>query len=547
MDNNTTSLNSQNASQSVAQRKFYQWVLKWINGFSTCVESGNEGSRDIQNSTKPDVATLASLLQAIGFKLVSFEKHNDAHVEKKVENDTSTLKVTIECGTSDMKAILELGDITCRCPNSDHIKDASFWSISGTGPTASTDNIVQKVEETGSNLLPRLSKDVTKVLHDVSYRLFEIIVCEPDLNRNTNISLNASRLSNASCARKAKEEISKTELGVIRSYTQPEIRTKALRNSKEEKENNSQISADQSTTPKKPMLERQKTWDINIETESLDGEPRPSPPKITSSPSMIAELSNSFGQISLQGEIENHENLTEYIIGAQQNLEKALKMLSLKKPTILIDLAQDDGASVKSAPANMSPSTVSPTYSSTIGNAKIVSKSTHVTQKQQALKLNSGSVTPLSKARRSIDISLPKSIVPKNTQIDQNSSKFRRRSFYLPSSANSKLSLLSKPSDVGQKLLGNGKFSSTTKTSVSTESDLRNRTYAPTRKLISPELRNNASPNSEMVSAAKTRTPSMIKPPTIISKPMSARIKSVQSPKKSTGIAKKSRMSVSKE
>lgn len=89
----------------------------------------------------------------------------------------------------------------------------------------------------------------------------------------------------------------------------------------------------------KPNLQRQKTWDIDIETGSLDGEPRPSPPKLTSSPALVAELSNSLGQISLQSEIENPKNITEYILGAQQNLEKALKVLLVKKPKIWNDLS----------------------------------------------------------------------------------------------------------------------------------------------------------------------------------------------------------------
>lgn len=133
MDNNTGHSNSQFA----AQRKFYQWVLKWINGSDTYAEPSNEESRDARNAKKPDVSTIACLLQAIGFKLVSFEKHNETEVQKKDETDTSTLKITIECGNSNMKAMLELEDVTCRCLNSDHI-NASFWSVSGTGPTGST-------------------------------------------------------------------------------------------------------------------------------------------------------------------------------------------------------------------------------------------------------------------------------------------------------------------------------------------------------------------------------------------------------------------------
>lgn len=96
----------------------------------------------------------------------------------------------------------------------------------------------------------------------------------------------------------------------------------------------------------KPALQRQRTWDIDIETGSLDGEPRPSPPRITSSPAMVAELSQSLGQISLQSEIGSNRNVTEYILGAQQNLEKALKMLLYKNPSISKELSPNQGVHV---------------------------------------------------------------------------------------------------------------------------------------------------------------------------------------------------------
>lgn len=77
------------------------------------------------------------------------------------------------------------------------------------------------MEETGSNLLPRLSKDVTRVLRDVSYKLFDTIVYEPDVNRNIDINLNNSRTSNIFCERRTTQDTSKKN--VTRSHTQPEI------------------------------------------------------------------------------------------------------------------------------------------------------------------------------------------------------------------------------------------------------------------------------------------------------------------------------------
>ncbi|KZC13864.1 hypothetical protein WN55_05768, partial [Dufourea novaeangliae] len=460
MDTSTCSFTSQSAPQSTAQRKFYQWVLKWISGIHLHTES-NEELRDVRNPSRVDVPTLASFLQAIGFKLLSFEKNND--VQKKDETDSSTpkpgiLKIAIECGSSKLRAILELGDVTCRCPNPDHVKDASFWSVSGTGPVGSTDNIVHKVEETGSNLLPPLSKDITRVLRDVSNKLFETIVGEPDVNRNTDISLNISRSSNASYEPKVAQEGLRKEIGVVRSYTQPEMRLHT-------NDLNTKMSISRNTSPlhsRKPIL-RQKTWDIDMETGNLDAEPRPSPPKRTSSPTMVAELSNSLGQISLQGEIENSKNLAEYIIGAKQNLEKALKML-VEKPIISVDVSlnQDDSVSVKSAPANISPTAVTspykPTRSHTISGVRPLIKLTNEKQLLTKPMLGNGQQTP--KTRRTLEPVISHSARRKSTHFEQENTKptVRRRSFYMPSS-NSNLSLLSKPSDAGQKWSNTGKYS----------------------------------------------------------------------------------------
>ncbi|XP_076671925.1 uncharacterized protein LOC143370533 isoform X1 [Andrena cerasifolii] len=466
MDISTCSLNGQNVPQSAAQRKFDQWVFKWINGVHT--ESNIGESRDVRNPTKPDVPTLASFLQAIGFKLVSFEKHNDAHVRNIDEDDTTSasktgvLKIAIDCGTSNMRAILELGDITCQCPNPNHVKDASFWSVSGTGPIGST-------ERSGSGS-------------------------------------QAPRCGNGS-----------------------------------------------PTCPRKPVLQRQKTWDIDIETGSPDGEPRPTPPKLTSSPSIAAELSISLGQISLQGEIESPKNVAGYIMGAQLNLEKALKMLSLKKPIILNGLSpnqDNDGVSVKSAPAIISPaaaiSPYKPTRSRTIDNSRPLPKLSNATHEQLLAKPNPGHAMITPKARRSIEPTLSKSVAPKSTKNEQENLKIRRRSFYLPSSTNSTFSLPSKPPDAGQRLMGNGKYIAIKTNNVTGESDFLNRTCVQARKIISPEPRIGA-PHLETFNTTNARTSSMIKPPTKISKSIPIKIKPIQASKIGTGVAKKSRMSMSKE
>ncbi|KAK9306141.1 hypothetical protein QLX08_003050 [Tetragonisca angustula] len=548
MDIGTSVSSNQNASS--AQRKFYQWVLKWITGIHAQIDWDNDEMRDTPHSTKPDVPTLASFLQAIGFKLLSFEKYNDPLVSGKNDNKIKTpeqgvLRVAIECNISNMRAVLELGGIACKCPNPDHIKDASFWSISGTGPVGSTDNISQKVEETGSTLLPRLSKDVVRLLRDVSHKLFDIIAYDPNVNRNTDI-LNASQANNVFYERKVTKEIR-----VTRSHTEPEMclrtdnMTLECAPEKRSKSINSNpfINHIESPIQSKPTLERQKTWDI--ETESLDGEPRPSPPKLASSPTVVSELSTSLGKISLQSVTDNPRNITEYILGAHQNLEKALEVLLVKKPKLLNDISpiqDNDSASVRSAPANIPPAVIvspchKPVRSNTITTIKSSSKLSCLMREQQTQTKTNPAIIP--RVRRNIEPMLSKSMTRKNVKSEQENVKptLRRSSFYIPSSATSNTSLL-KSSDVGQKFSSSRKYS-TSKANLTINSDLSSRDLLRTKKLASPEQ---ALSNLDTLKTTSSRI-SMIKPPTKISKTA----KPTKSTKTSPGIKKNSRVGLSKE
>ncbi|XP_076295286.1 uncharacterized protein LOC143216274 [Lasioglossum baleicum] len=535
MESSTCSFGNQIASQSSVQRKFYQWVLRWISGMQ---QTNTDSNDDLKHNSQSrlDVPILASFLQAIGFKLLSLCSDNDDKKNDETSSSTSqagVLKVTIECGTSKMKAILNLGDVTCQCPKPDRVNDASFWSISGTAPLGSTDNIARNVEETGSNLLPSLPKDVTRVLRDVSQRLFEMITRAPDMNRNTDTSLNISRSSTASNDSKYTQVNLRKEIGVWRSYTQPEI---CLRNSRFSIHEEGNSSPSQ---PKQRVLQRQRTWDIDIDTRSVEGEPRPSPPKITSSPTVPDELlSQSLGQLSIADE-DNSKNLAEYIRGAKINLEKALKMLAEKSvASVGGSINQDDCASVKSAPAKTSSAAiVSPmrqTRSNTISGVKPTSSSSHFTIERQAwvkpAPRNSlqTSKTPknslqTSRTPRASNLIAP-SLTKRSMQSEQENVKapLRRRSFYIPSSSSS-FSLPSKPIDIGQKLPNDKKYN-VTKPTVTPESNLSNK------------------------SRTMTKTPgrvSMIKPPAIVSKAIPVMMKSVQSSKLSPGIAKNSRHSPS--
>ncbi|XP_076749590.1 uncharacterized protein LOC143422673 [Xylocopa sonorina] len=540
MDISTSTQTNKNVPQSNASRKFHLSILKWLNRVPAHDDSNNEEMYNVRHRTKPDVPTLASFLQAVGFKLLSFEKYNDPEIQKKHENDAEkkseqgTLTITMECDVSNMKAVLELEGITCHCPNPDHVKEASFWSISGTGPGKSTDTVsMQKVEETGSNLLPRLPKDVIQLLYDVSYKLFDIIMCEPDVNRNTDSYLDVSHNSNQF----RESKILKTEIGVTRSHTQPELHrsTDSIDSKSQNKDTTFDLSINHTASSipmSKSVLERQKTWDI--ETVSLDGEPRPSPPKLTSSPTPITELCKSLEPISLHNQIENAESLTDCILEAQQRLEKALKILVDKDSITSKNKSpnhDNDAMSVRSAPDNIMPAVViSPcksTRSDTVTNVKSLTRFSHLMLEQQSqVKTISQNVIQTPKIQRCIESTLSKSVTRTNikNQKDNSKSQIRRSSFYIPSSANFNTKS-SKPSDVKRKAVTSGKYSEN-KLNITIDSNTANRNLMESERLALLDQQVRTSPKSELLNTTITCT-STIKPPTNISKAIPVRIRPV--------------------
>ncbi|CAL7940674.1 unnamed protein product [Xylocopa violacea] len=507
MNTNKCVFSNQNISQSNVQQKFYQWKLKWINEVHAHANPSNEEMREVQHQVKPDVPT-----------------NDEENTESKLEQ--GTVKITIECDVSNMKAILELEGITCQCPKSDHVKDASFWSVNGTGPSGSAANIVQKIEETGSNLLPRLSKDVTEVSQDVSHKLFDTIMCEPKF-------LN-------------------TENKVTRSYTQPEIHL--CTNSTDSKHvpetqrfrtnSDSCINCTASSIPtSRSVLQRQKVWDIGTEIVNSDSEPRLSPPKPTSSPAAIAELCTSLGHISLGSETENPKSPTEYILKAQQNLEKALKVLLVKKSMTINDISpiqDNDGVPTRSTPANTIPATAISPYKTTVSNVKPLTyikpltKLNHLMPEQQLqTKATSPNIIQTPKARRCIESIQTKSVTRMKVKPNNSKSQIRRGSFYIPTPT--------KPSDMEQKSAENKKYN-TNKLNVALDSNTSYGNLVGPRKFAFSEQQINASSKPEPLNTTITRT-SMIKPPTKISKAIPVKIKSTQSPKIST----KLKASISKE
>lgn len=76
------------------------------------------------------------LLQAVGFHLREFEKQDLTQEENAPAKES--IKVTIKCGTSKMRAVLEMDGVDCQCPN--EVKDGSLWSICGHAPNSNVSN-----------------------------------------------------------------------------------------------------------------------------------------------------------------------------------------------------------------------------------------------------------------------------------------------------------------------------------------------------------------------------------------------------------------------
>lgn len=144
---------------------------------------------------------------------------------------------------------------------------------------------------------------------------------------------------------------------------------------------------------------------------------------------------------------------------------------------LYLRFVDNDCASIKSAPAHRSPTAIASSYrarANTISSFKPLSKLNLLTHEQQSqTKMN---LSQTSKARRSIEPMLSKPLTRKSMQLEQEIPKptVRRNSFYISSSANSNISLLSKPSNIGLKFTGNGKYN-TSKTNLMVDSDLSKR------------------------------------------------------------------------
>uniref|UniRef100_A0A0C9RHY6 Katnb1_0 protein n=1 Tax=Fopius arisanus TaxID=64838 RepID=A0A0C9RHY6_9HYME len=307
------------------KHRFFQWATKWCYGN---VE---------QDMEKPDVPGIVCLLQALGCQLREYEINN-----KSGDQKSNLMSIILECGTSGMRAVLELDDVDCKCLKQEDAKDASLWSVSGTAPTGSLDSI-NKFEDTGSNLLPPVSRDDRAMMRDILHHLLNTINTRRDINQNRDSTLNLSIAKNDDL----RSPIDKSE-SFTRSFTQPEIyRVRegkcGMRTSPQISFIDRRISMSAQNIRKIPLMTkrgatpettptsafpRQKTWDLDTKG---DAEPRPSPPKISSSPVVLGDLCSSLGQVSLQSEDEN-VSLAECLKRIKYYAEKAQNSYGIISP-----------------------------------------------------------------------------------------------------------------------------------------------------------------------------------------------------------------------
>ncbi|XP_003424539.2 uncharacterized protein LOC100678582 [Nasonia vitripennis] len=304
-----------------ANRQFFQWAVKWFYANATD-----------NTSTKPDIPSIICLFQAIGFKLREFEK-GDQLIPTSDPLKKENVRITLECGSSKMIAVLETDDVTCQCPDTNEAKDGSFWSVSGTGPMSSSMNNISRVEETGSNLLPDVPKDTMAVVRDVSHKLLKMINKDGDHNQNTDSSMNFPD----ACANNTITKSSEIHHGLVRSYTDlydPNYKSRTSARvtsnlvSAKFDSTRSLIKDSATYLSKKPKLNRQGTYELD---ENENDEPRPSPPKIASSPVLHQLLCTSLGQLSLQSD-EELVGLADYVVKAHQILDKAVNYILKKLP-----------------------------------------------------------------------------------------------------------------------------------------------------------------------------------------------------------------------
>ncbi|KAL7301077.1 hypothetical protein TKK_0006347 [Trichogramma kaykai] len=309
------------------RRQFFQWIVKWFYA----------NSPD-NNLLKPDISAIICMLQAVGFQLRQFEKCEAAKTANEPVKPNNT-RITLECGTSKMVATLEMNDVACECPSdSDRDNaDGSFWSITGSGPAGENmlHSSMNHIEETGSNLLPEMSKETTLLVREITQRLFTIISgkCEPCNNDDAVPMLSSNQKLNASIA-KSTEKME----NLTRSYTDyfdSQFKPRTFVPNGTNLFNGRLVAArsvnDVGRATEIPKLTRQGTYELDPSPND-SFEARKSPPRPAISPPLSHALSESLGQISIQSSDEELFGLADYVVKAHQILDRAVNFIAKKLP-----------------------------------------------------------------------------------------------------------------------------------------------------------------------------------------------------------------------
>ncbi|CAB0041618.1 unnamed protein product [Trichogramma brassicae] len=187
------------------------------------------------------------------------------------------------------------------------------------------------IEETGSNLLPELSKETTLLVREITQRLFTIISgkCEPCNNVDAVPMLSSNRKLNTSIA-KSTEKME----NLTRSYTDyfdSQFKPRTFVPNGTNLFNGRLVTARSvndvgRTTTEIPKLTRQGTYELDPSSnESFEA--RKSPPRPAISPPLSHALSESLGQISIQSD-EELFGLADYVVKAHQILDRAVNFIA---------------------------------------------------------------------------------------------------------------------------------------------------------------------------------------------------------------------------
>ncbi|XP_033230921.1 uncharacterized protein LOC117182011 isoform X2 [Belonocnema kinseyi] len=359
-----------------------------------------------QTSVKPDVPSLVMLFQAVGFQLREFEKSELSKAENSLPNES--IKVTIQCGSSQMKAVLEMDGIDCQCPSSKDVKEGSLWSICGTGHTNNDSISSSKYEDSGSNLLPSIPKGVNNVVRDVVYRLFKIMSApSPLATANSCNDLNLSALGNVEITESPLRR-SESKDGIHRSHTQPNIKSARVVSPRNKlltsknlfpttfNENNDNNSKDtnEPKVPGKP-LQRQQTWHMDLDIDSGTHSPNR-----FQSPTPVDEMCDSLGHISIESEDEKL-GIGDFVLKAYHSLDRAIRIMTRKTPMTSSTLSLNNEFFDNPPPLSVSTTaTASPSHKPTSRPGSACSVSTRASQKTLPPKA--------PPTRRSVPASMPR-------------------------------------------------------------------------------------------------------------------------------------------